>query len=170
MLTADLVESRWCDQEVGWAIARGVLIVPMKIEADPHGFIGKYQAVTIPAPTNPYVAAALVFDVLARSPATSEAMAPAIVRRYTNSDSVDNTRTAYVLLETIPDAAWTDSMIEQVDRAANNNSQVRDAVLPGGRSVPEAAQELLKDIRGDVVTEADFLPAPMASSDDDIPF
>lgn len=36
-------ESNWTDQEVGIAIGRGVLVIPIRKELDPYGFIGKYQ-------------------------------------------------------------------------------------------------------------------------------
>ncbi len=36
-------ESNWTDQEVGVAIGRGVLIIPIRKELNPYGFIGKYQ-------------------------------------------------------------------------------------------------------------------------------
>ncbi len=172
MVTPEFVESRWCDQEVGFALARGVVIVPMKIGTDPHGFIAKLQAITIPDHTTPYSVADGLFDILARHSMTAEALVPAVVRRYVNSDSLDNTRAAFVLLETIPRSAWTDAMVEQVERAPRLNSQVGDAVLPGGRKVPDAARELLSEVRPDdaLITEADFQPAPRLGGDEDIPF
>jgi hypothetical protein len=36
-------ESNWTDQEVGVAVGRGVLVIPILKELDPYGFIGKYQ-------------------------------------------------------------------------------------------------------------------------------
>lgn len=36
-------DSNWTDQEVGVAIGRNVLIIPIRRELDPYGFIGKYQ-------------------------------------------------------------------------------------------------------------------------------
>lgn len=36
-------ESNWTDQEVGVAIGRGVLVIPIRKNLDPYGFIGKYQ-------------------------------------------------------------------------------------------------------------------------------
>jgi hypothetical protein len=36
-------ESNWTDQEVGVAIGRNVLIIPVRKDLDPYGFIGKYQ-------------------------------------------------------------------------------------------------------------------------------
>jgi len=34
----------WCQQEIGYAVARNVKIIPIKFEEDPDGFIGKFQA------------------------------------------------------------------------------------------------------------------------------
>lgn len=45
VLTEDFVSSKWCDQEIGYVVARGILIVAVRQGADPHGFISKYQAV-----------------------------------------------------------------------------------------------------------------------------
>jgi len=44
LLTPDFHESSWTDQEVGFAIARGVPIIAVKLGKDPYGFIGKFQA------------------------------------------------------------------------------------------------------------------------------
>ncbi len=43
IITPDFIESRWCDQEVGFAFGRGKLVVPLCKESVPHGFLGKYQ-------------------------------------------------------------------------------------------------------------------------------
>ncbi len=34
----------WCQQEIGFAVARNVKIISIKIDEDPQGFLGKYQA------------------------------------------------------------------------------------------------------------------------------
>ncbi|MEX1015011.1 MAG: toll/interleukin-1 receptor domain-containing protein [Candidatus Paceibacterota bacterium] len=36
-------KSNWTDQEVGVAIGRGVLVIPIRKKIDPYGFIGKFQ-------------------------------------------------------------------------------------------------------------------------------
>jgi hypothetical protein len=46
LLTDKFHESDWTDQEVGFAFARGVPIVPVRLGCDPYGFIGKFQALT----------------------------------------------------------------------------------------------------------------------------
>jgi len=38
-------ESNWTDQEVGVAIGRQILVIPVRKGLDPYGFIGKYQGI-----------------------------------------------------------------------------------------------------------------------------
>ncbi len=44
ILTSDFHDSLWTDQEVGYALARGVPMIAVKLGKDPYGFIGKFQA------------------------------------------------------------------------------------------------------------------------------
>jgi hypothetical protein len=161
IVTPDFVESRWCDQEVGFAMARRIVVVPIKADADPHGFIGKYQAVATTGASMRIVAERL-FEALARSPSTANRMAPAIVRRYEKSDTLENTVASFPLMATISKSEWTPAMIEQVERAAIENPMVNRAKLPGGRRVTDAVAELLRSVRGTTAT--------MTAADDDIPF
>src|SRR5574337_2156399 len=43
-LTDDFHNSLWTDQEVGFCVKRRILIIPVKIDRDPYGFLGRYQA------------------------------------------------------------------------------------------------------------------------------
>lgn len=45
IVTPDFIKSCWCDQEVGVAIGRRVLIAPIRKGADPYGLFGKYQGI-----------------------------------------------------------------------------------------------------------------------------
>lgn len=45
ILTPNFHQSKWCDQEVGIALGRTIPTLSIKKGADPHGFIGKYQAI-----------------------------------------------------------------------------------------------------------------------------
>jgi hypothetical protein len=163
MLTTDFVASRWCDQEVGFCMARGVLIVPLRLEADPHGFIGKYQGLTVSAGQRASAVAPALFDLLANHAMTRRRMARPIVYRYARSRSFDNTRAAFELLKTIPAELWTDQMVQDVLAAAETNSQVEQAVvLDGvGTPMPDAARSHLNALG--------VLPPP-PPADDDIPF
>ena len=47
ILTKQFNESKWTDQETGCALILKKLIMPLKIDVDPHGFISRYQARTL---------------------------------------------------------------------------------------------------------------------------
>jgi hypothetical protein len=44
LMTPQFHDSKWTDQEVGYALARGVPLIAAKMGLDPYGFIGKFQA------------------------------------------------------------------------------------------------------------------------------
>ena len=44
LLTERIYPSEWVDQEIGFAVGRGVPTIPIRLGTDPHGFIGRYQA------------------------------------------------------------------------------------------------------------------------------
>lgn len=44
LMTKNFHESDWTDQEVGFALARGVPIIAVRLERNPYGFLGKFQA------------------------------------------------------------------------------------------------------------------------------
>lgn len=46
ILTEDFHESDWTDQEVGYALSRGIPLIALKVGRDPYGFIGKFQALS----------------------------------------------------------------------------------------------------------------------------
>jgi len=46
LMTANFHDSDWTDQEVGFAFARGVPIIAVRLGKDPYGFIGKFQGLS----------------------------------------------------------------------------------------------------------------------------
>lgn len=46
ILTEEFHNSLWTDQEVGFALARGVPVIALRIGEDPYGFLGKFQALS----------------------------------------------------------------------------------------------------------------------------
>jgi hypothetical protein len=43
MVTPDFIESEFCDQEVGYAMGRGLLVIALMRGAKPYGFVSKWQ-------------------------------------------------------------------------------------------------------------------------------
>lgn len=46
LMTEGFHDSNWTDQEVGYAVAKGVPIIAVRLGKDPYGFIGKFQALS----------------------------------------------------------------------------------------------------------------------------
>jgi hypothetical protein len=46
ILTPDFHESLWTDQEIGVAIGRSILVVPLRLGFDPYGLFGKFQGLS----------------------------------------------------------------------------------------------------------------------------
>ncbi len=78
LVTPKFVESKWADQEVGIAMGRGSLVIPVMREAVPHGFIGKFQGVNGRGKTVQQVATA-IFEVLMNSSQTRSRLLTCLV-------------------------------------------------------------------------------------------
>jgi hypothetical protein len=142
-LTTGIRESNWCDQEVGFAVGRGVLVVPMRFGVDPYGFIGRYQALTIRDKRLDVIARSL-FDLLVTHPQSRDAMARALVWRYENTGSFDQARANVGFLRMIPEEAWTPALKEQARAVPERNYHVSEAYY-GNRDVPSVVSELIAD-------------------------
>ena len=70
------LESRWCDQEVGFALGRGKLVLPLKAGGDPHGFMGKHQALQVQG-LDPSVIAERIVEVLTQNSLAAERISEA---------------------------------------------------------------------------------------------
>jgi len=46
LMTDQFHDSQWTDQEIGYAFARDVPIIAVRLGRDPYGFIGKFQALS----------------------------------------------------------------------------------------------------------------------------
>jgi hypothetical protein len=163
ILTEDFTKSLWCDQEVGFALARRKLVVPLRVDIDPYGFLGRVQAASFPTGAAAVEVADAVLNALVRSPLTSEQVSPAIVRRFVQSSDLTSPQLGFEMLRAIPRDAWTTDMITQVDRATLDIPRLAQATLADGMPLPDAATDLLAAVRPPV--------APSSSTaDDDIPF
>ncbi len=157
LLSKDFPRSRWCDQEVGVGVGRGILILPVRLGIDPYGFLGRYQGLT-PIPSSSLEDA--VFHVLARSALTRAKMADAIILRFVRSGSFDGTRAAWPYLAALAREAWTGERVRTVRKAALTNTQISFANLADGvgTPVPQALDSYLQELgllRADLPLEED---------------
>jgi len=166
LLTPEFVHSKWCDQEVGFCLARGIPLVPITHGAMPHGFIGKFQGLRAEDQSIWFIGPNL-FRILATHEGLEEKMDWPIVQRYVRSRNFDGTREAFELLKRIPAERWTKEMISEVESEALRNKQVSDAVTLGpSRPMVDAVRQYL-----DELLNRESRPEQVAgASEDDIPF
>jgi hypothetical protein len=104
VLTPEFSGSSWTDHEVGIAVGRGVLVIPIRKGQDPYGFIGKYQGFQAAGKTVGDVAKG-IFEILAKNGKTKSKLADAIVGKILASKAADEYRHWLELLiefDTVP--------------------------------------------------------------------
>jgi hypothetical protein len=170
MVTPDFIESEFCDQEVGYAMGRGLLIIALMRGAKPYGFVSKWQG--MPGDDDGEGAAVRlgtrIYETLVEHDKSKAKMASAIVNRYVNSTSFENAKGNTRRLLKIPKELWTAAMVEKVEKAGTENTQLAGAFWGSGR-VPRAVSRHLDELL-DRKTPEQAAATSGASSEDDIPF
>jgi hypothetical protein len=145
LLTPGFKESNWTDQEVGYCIARGLLVIPLEFGVTPYGFLGTHQSLKVRPGQSQIDLALSVSELLVRKPQSTEAMTRALVQRWRLTDSYEAARENYSLLRGVPGESWNQSLVTEVWDTWANNSQVRDANIDW-RPCEEALVGLFKDL------------------------
>ena len=135
IITPDFIESRWCDQEVGFAFGRGKLVVPLCKESTPHGFLGKYQGFKAKGLQAPDVGDQL-FEILLSHKLTEERMGDALVERMVSSWSFQCSRETMPLLEKLE--KLTQSQVTKLVQSITENDRVAKAI-----KIPERIRALV---------------------------
>jgi hypothetical protein len=162
LLTPGFHESNWTDQEVGYCIARNRLVVPVDFGLTPYGFLGRYQALPARKGGTHADSALAIFELLVRKPETRDAMARALVTRWSQTHSFDAARENYGFLRKIPADAWDQQLVNDVWHARDRNHELHAASIgwePSGR----ALEALFADL------PFERPPPPTPVEDDDIP-
>ena len=115
LMTDDFHDSDWTDQEVGFALARGVPVIAVKLGRDPYGFLGKFQALSAD-----WDGATLgIVKLLLRNDRMLSAYVQAL--RDCRSWDVGN-----MLADALPGIERaSDQQIDELVAAANDNTEVR---------------------------------------------
>lgn len=129
-------ESNWTDQEVGFAMGRGLPVFSVRFDQDPYGFIGRFQAFNGNGKTAGDLAKE-IFDVLRQHKQTERRMAEVLVSRFESSFSFQNAKSNIALLEEL--GTWNPNYSERIQNAIENNSQIE-----GSWGVPERVKTLVE--------------------------
>jgi hypothetical protein len=142
-LTEHFHESVWTDHEVGVALGRNVLVVPLNMGVNPYGLIGKYQAVPGIGRT-PEALASDVVNSLRSNGRTRQLMAEVAVDRFCFSYSYNNARSNLDLIRQIPRARWTQPMVAKVRSAVSANNELTADVGFGQSTVAAEALKIIE--------------------------
>jgi hypothetical protein len=124
LITLDFHASFWTDQEVGWALGRGQLVVPVRLGADPYGLAGKFQGLSGTL-AEPKALAEAIVDTLTAHPQTRGEMRRALVSAFTDASSFSMAIALSKRVIQIRDL--TEDEKESLRTACTENSQVARA-------------------------------------------
>jgi hypothetical protein len=157
-VTPDFATSKWCDQETGYALGRGVPVIAVNYGAQPHGLLGKQQSIggdnRVAA-----VCAAKIADVMAQQEHLQARFTEAIVEAVATANSSQDAEEGAKRLATFQEYL-SDDQIKRLLVAAKENSQVREAM-----GVPGKIEAIAKERKVTLPP-----PKPASDFDDDIPF
>jgi hypothetical protein len=129
-------ESSWTDQEVGFAMGRGVPVFSVGFGQDPYGFLGRFQAFKGDTDLAPELALDL-FTAYRKHKQTRRRMAEVVVTRFIESESFAAAKLRMGWLEELD--FWEKSFSKRLESAAESNSQIANAWR-----VPERVNALIK--------------------------
>lgn len=125
LITDDFVKSQWTDQEVGFALGRGIPVIAVRCGADPYGLLGKHQALRADM-TKLAASAPRIADIIAEQdhlrPRLTEGLVEAVATAISFQDAKDGMKRVSALRGHLSDA-----QITRLLEAARDNSQVRNA-------------------------------------------
>lgn len=113
--------SQWCQQEVGWALGRGVPIISLRAGEDPPGFIGASQALAANL-TKQGVTAREIVKLLAKEARTAALLRESLVSRIERVENWEILRDLIDCLVTSPDAAA--DQLDRLERAFKSNTHL----------------------------------------------
>lgn len=121
LLTPDFHPSNWTDQEVGFALGKGVLVVPIRLGSDPYGFIGKVQGLS-GSLEQPVRVASLLATTLLNHPSTHRHMRKGLAFALDAADSYDTAIALSKVISTVNDFSEDEKVV--ILSACKSNDQV----------------------------------------------
>jgi hypothetical protein len=159
ILSPGFRDSNWTDQEVGMALGRGVLVVPVRYGIDPYGLIGKYQGIPALGKSLATVTKS-VFHALLHHRQTRARLVSCLIEQFLVCGSKDAILAKLNLL-CCADEIRPEQLASIRDKIANSDYLAQD------KDVLDRANKVLAKHGAEPVTIAITAPA---SAGDDIPF
>jgi hypothetical protein len=122
VLTPGFHESKWTDQEIGWALGRGIYLLPLRKGLDPYGFIAEVQGIQAENKTLGGVAEE-IFAALLRHSKTRDRIREALVIGLENSGSATEVLSNTKLIELA--GSIPSSLLRRLGDTVEKNQHVR---------------------------------------------
>lgn len=128
-------ESKWCDQEIGYALGRGVPIFTVGYNAVAHGFVSRFQGFN---GTNKHAhqIAKELFEAAIVHKKLQKRMASILIDLFVNSGSFASAKARIFYLEQL--TVWDATFSNRIKKASVENSQIS-----GSWGVPEQVDALI---------------------------
>ena len=145
LLHSDFHKSNWTDQEIGFAMGRGIPIFAVRLGQDPYGFIGKFQAF------NGFGKAANalaheIFNAYRKHKQTQAMMSEILIGLLEKSPTFEAAKIRTGYLEELE--VWKPSFASRLTAAVENNNQVG-----GSWGVPSRLEGLIAKVASTDVVE-----------------
>ncbi len=148
LLTPGFHESRWTDQEVGFALGKGTLVIPVRLGLDPYGFIGKQQG--LPGKLDaPELLASHIVDSLLKHRTTADTMREALIVGLEKARSFNASIAVSKKLEGLKYIPA--DQLRRMEAASENNSIVKKSW-----NVPERIQQIAQRFKPPVTDDTSF--------------
>lgn len=120
-ITDDFFESVWTNQEIGFAIGKGIPIIPVKLQrTDPQGFINGFQALRGDI-ANPKASLDGVYAILSEKLGQEERLRKAAVQAFVTSSNFEDAKLRFERLKRL--STLTEGDVQQIiDGFAGNDS------------------------------------------------
>ena len=128
--------SRWTDQEIGFAMGRGVPAFSVQLDEAPYGFIARFQAFNGNHKTAKELAREL-FDALRKKKGLERKMSDALIQLFEESHSFAEARDRTTYLNNI--TAWDPSYSARLRAAVKTNDQIN-----GSFGVPQRVESFIQ--------------------------
>jgi len=123
-------ESNWTDQEIGFAMGRGVSVCSVHLGQTPYGFIGRFQAFNGTGKTVAELARE-IFDAFRKNKQTKSRMSSILVTQFERSNTFAQAKERVGYLEELE--TWEPTFSKRILVALDDNSQVSRAFGVSGR-------------------------------------
>jgi hypothetical protein len=127
LVTDDFHDSVWTNQEVGYALGKGIPVIPVKLEhTDPDGFIGSKQALKGYRLDRVEEAASAIYKLLIEKLGQKGRLQQALITAFTLSPNWDSARERFDLMNEAV-TSLSDDQVDQIQIAYFSNESLHDA-------------------------------------------